>query len=232
MTATTTNQRSSELPLILAAIDLFGRDGYAAVSTRALCEQAGTNISSIKYHFGGKEELYKAAVNHVIEQLKPRFDFAMAAFEQGRSLVGDDRDKQAQLIKQLARNLLNFFLGSEDVTHFMPLVMREFFQPGPYFEDFYQALPRHLHELFAEIVAMVDGTDPTDEKTIIRAHSIIGQMMIFHVGRQILFKRLAWQTYSPEGIEVIITEVQTLLLNSLQLEDPDRLNSVGGEHGG
>ena len=33
-------------------------------------------------------------------------------------------------------------------------------------------------------------------------------------------------------IEAIITEVQKLLLNSLQLEDPDRQNRVGGEHGG
>lgn len=231
MTATT-SPRSAELPLILAAIDLFGRDGYAAVSTRALCERAGTNVSSIKYHFGGKEELYKAAVNHVIEQLKPRFDFAMAAFEQGRTLVGNDPEKQAQLIKQLVRNLLQFFLGSDDVPHFMPLVMREFFQPGPYFEDFYQALPRHLHELFAQIVAMVDGTEPSDETTIIRAHSIIGQMMIFHVGRQVLFKRLDWQTYSPEAIEVIIGEVQTLLLNSLQLAEAVPQTTAGDGHGG
>ena len=221
MTASASSARSAEIPLILAAIELFGRDGFATLSTRALCEHAATNVSSIKYHFGGKEELYKAAVLYVVNQLQPRIEVALATFEQGRDLAGTDPLLQAKLIKQLVKNLLQFFLGSEDIPHFMPFVLREFFVPGRYFSIFYDAFPRHLHELFTQMVAMVEGSDPEAEETIIRAHSVIGQIMLFHVGRPILFKRLGWQEFTPSRIESITHETQLLVLRSLQLADPD-----------
>jgi len=104
---------------------------------------------------------------------------------------------------------------------FMPLVLREFFMPGPHFETFYQALPRRLHELFTGAVAMVRGTDPDAEATILQAHALIGQIMIFHVGRPILFRRLDWQSFSPERIDAIVTTVQASVLRSLDLQDPD-----------
>jgi AcrR family transcriptional regulator len=46
--------------LIESGIVLFGARGYDGVTTRELAHGAHTNISSIKYHFGGKEELYRA----------------------------------------------------------------------------------------------------------------------------------------------------------------------------
>lgn len=219
--AQATTSRSAEVPLILAAIELFGRDGYAAVSTRALCEHAGTNISSIKYHFGGKDELYRASVHYVVDQLKPRIDVMLGALAQGRELAGDNPALQARLIRQVVGNLLRFFLGSEDIPHFMPFVLREFLMPGPYFDDFYQTLPRHLHELFTALVAMVEGSDPEDEATIIRAHALLGQTMLFHVARPILFKRTGWEAYTPERIEQIVSEVSVLTLRSLNLPDAD-----------
>lgn len=219
MDSPTPKARSAEIPLILAAIELFGTDGYAAVSTRALCSHAGTNLSSIKYHFGGKEELYRAAVVYVVDQVRPRVELALSAFEQGKELAGSDRARQALLIRQLVGNLLEFFLGSDEIPQFMPFVMREFFVPGKYFPLFYEALPKHLHELFSQIVAMVEGGDPEDEATIIRAHSIIGQIMIFHIGRPILFERLGWKEFNPARIELITQQTQTLVLRALGLED-------------
>ncbi|MCB1376685.1 MAG: TetR family transcriptional regulator, partial [Rhodobacteraceae bacterium] len=51
--------------LIHAGLHLFGRDGFAASSTRALAAEAGTNIASIAYHFGGKEGLRHACAEEV-----------------------------------------------------------------------------------------------------------------------------------------------------------------------
>ena len=61
-----------------------------------------------------------------------------------------------------------------------------------------------------------------------RAHGIIGQIMIFHIGRPVLFSRLDWQGYTPDNIALITREVQSLVLNSLQLADPD---DEGAAHG-
>ncbi|MDQ5888246.1 MAG: TetR/AcrR family transcriptional regulator, regulator of cefoperazone and chloramphenicol, partial [Pseudomonadota bacterium] len=46
--------------LIEAGIELFGRDGFDAVTTRQLAEVAGVNQAAIPYHFAGKEGVYQA----------------------------------------------------------------------------------------------------------------------------------------------------------------------------
>jgi AcrR family transcriptional regulator len=228
MPASPTPVQPADTALIMAAIELFGRDGFAAASTRVISEQAGTNIASIKYYFGSKEELYKAAVVHVAEQVRPGIEFALAAFKQGQDLAGQDSIVQARLIKQLVAYLLQFFLTNKDIPHFMPFVLREFFIPGPHFSIFYEAVPRQVHELLTQMIAMVDGSDPASESTIIRAHAVLGQVMMFHVGREVLFRRLDWQTYTPARVELITTEVQSLVLNALKLAAPDE-EMINGE---
>ncbi|MEE4243097.1 MAG: TetR family transcriptional regulator, partial [Desulfopila sp.] len=58
--------------LILAAIEIFGRDGFHAASTRNIAQQAGVNQALIGYHFGGKEALYLAATEHIALQIRKR----------------------------------------------------------------------------------------------------------------------------------------------------------------
>jgi TetR/AcrR family transcriptional regulator, regulator of cefoperazone and chloramphenicol sensitivity len=215
----TSSSGSAELPLIQAAIELFGRDGYASVSTRALCEHANTNVSSIKYHFGSKDALYRAAVEHVINQLRPQIEGALNSFEQMRDVAAGNRNTQALLIRTLIDRLMHFFLGNEDIPHYMPFVMREFFSPGPHFELFYEALPRRIHEMFTNIVAMAFDLNPEDESTIVQAHALLGQVMIFHIARPILFARTGWQAYDAERIKLVSDIAQTMVLRSLALDD-------------
>jgi len=47
--------------LIEEAIDVFGRIGVKAASTRMLAKEGKVDLSAIPYHFGGKRQLYMAA---------------------------------------------------------------------------------------------------------------------------------------------------------------------------
>ena len=47
--------------LVQAALRLFAEVGFARASTRAICEAAGVNLSAIRYYFGDKFGLYRAA---------------------------------------------------------------------------------------------------------------------------------------------------------------------------
>jgi AcrR family transcriptional regulator len=62
--ARNTYRRSVEtrLRILDAARELFARHGYAGTSTRALAALAGVNVATLRYHFGGKEALWRAAL--------------------------------------------------------------------------------------------------------------------------------------------------------------------------
>jgi TetR/AcrR family transcriptional regulator, regulator of cefoperazone and chloramphenicol sensitivity len=213
------DRADAQAALLDAGIELFGVYGVAAVSTRMLSERAGTNLAAIAYHFGGKDGLYRATVTHVVDQLTPRLDLARAAFDQGRALAGADPALQARLVADLTAAIMRTFLSTPDVSRMIPLVLREFFVPGPYFDQFYDMLPRRLHELVTEMVAMADGSDSRSEATIVRGHALLGQMMVFNIGRQVLFRRTGWSGYSDRQLDRVIVEVQRSALRALGLPE-------------
>jgi TetR/AcrR family transcriptional regulator len=52
--------------LLEAAISLFAQHGFDAVSTGAVATAAGLTQSMVHYHFGTKEKLWRAAVEHLM----------------------------------------------------------------------------------------------------------------------------------------------------------------------
>src|SRR3954451_19636570 len=77
--------------LLDTAIDHFGRMGIEGASTRAIAAAAGTTMSSITYHYGGKQGLYLAAARHIADQMGERMAPALAAAgTRGRNGEGPD----------------------------------------------------------------------------------------------------------------------------------------------
>lgn len=56
--------------IIAAALEEFAEHGYHAATIRNICKRAGVNIAAINYHFSGKAELYRQALE-MIFAVKP-----------------------------------------------------------------------------------------------------------------------------------------------------------------
>ena len=56
------HQISAKESIRKAAAELFAEKGYAATSTREICERAEITKPVLYYHFGSKEELYESLV--------------------------------------------------------------------------------------------------------------------------------------------------------------------------
>lgn len=59
---------NSKQKILSAATKLFAHKGFDAVSVRKICKEANANLCLISYHFGGKQELYNAIIDDLIEK--------------------------------------------------------------------------------------------------------------------------------------------------------------------
>ena len=59
VTSSSTRQR-----IMLAALDVFARRGFAAATIREIVERARANQAAVNYHFGGKENLYREVLRY------------------------------------------------------------------------------------------------------------------------------------------------------------------------
>lgn len=104
--------RSEDL-LLDAAIKLFARHGYDAVSTGDIANAANFTQSMVHYHFGTKEELWRAAVHRLM--LRRGGAFAPSRLE----LEGlDPEQKLTQLITRLVE-------ANADEPDYVALVIHE-----------------------------------------------------------------------------------------------------------
>jgi AcrR family transcriptional regulator len=65
---------TTRLALLDAAVHEFAAHGFEGASTRAIATRAGTHQPQINYHFESKDELWRAAVDHVFAQLDQALD--------------------------------------------------------------------------------------------------------------------------------------------------------------
>jgi AcrR family transcriptional regulator len=69
--------------LLKAALACFLADDYHRVTTRLIAEQAGANVSMIRYYFGSKEGLYEEMIRDTLAPLLAVLDGPMLASVDG-----------------------------------------------------------------------------------------------------------------------------------------------------
>ena len=207
--------------LLDAGLRLFSKFGYDSVSTRQLAKESGANIAAIAYHFGGKRELYRAVLHQIVEDTEPVFGPAINAINRGTRAANGDPILLAKVVKGFATNLVRIMLNEEFLCDRAPLLMREFTLPSEDFDILFEGRLRPVHQALSGLVAAVLNKTPDDPECIIRAHTIMGQAVVFEMARVVLFRRLDWDGYNDERSAQVAGIVARSITNSLGLPDPD-----------
>src|SRR3954465_6051144 len=93
--------------LLDVAIEQFGRLGFEGASTRNIARASGTAMSSITYHFGGKEGLYPATADHIAESIAEfQRPVLKAALESGTTSPEAAREAILQILDNMAMMIL------------------------------------------------------------------------------------------------------------------------------
>lgn len=198
-----TRPKDARERLLTAAIDVFGRLGFAGATTRAIAQDAGLNLQAIAYHFGNKEGLYLGAADHIGERLRaqtgPMADAARARFASGRAIAVDE-----------ARAMLTAMLGSiagilfdarwAPVARFM---VREQMDPTSAFDRVYERVLAPQLELGRHIVAILLDAPPDSERVKLRTMSLLGSVIFFRIAHATVARQLAWTATGPRELAAI-----------------------------
>ncbi|RJL09149.1 CerR family C-terminal domain-containing protein [Paracoccus siganidrum] len=189
------SQQSTRALLIRAAMIRFGREGYEAASTRAIAADAGTNISSIAYHFGGKEGLRIACADAVADQIQQ-----VARTVPLVPVVLSPRMARATL-RRLVRRMVTFLILGAGANEMVGFVLRELAQPdSPVLERLYATLVEPRHAGLCAIWSAATGRPAESDDVKLAVFTLVGQVAYFRLAAPIVQRRMGWQGYSrPEA---------------------------------
>jgi TetR/AcrR family transcriptional regulator, regulator of cefoperazone and chloramphenicol sensitivity len=186
--------------LVAAAMPIFGRDGFHAASTRAIAEAAGVNPALIGYHFRGKEGLYLAVFEHIVQQLRVRMGPVAAAIE---AELGDgeaaslSRERALALLRQLTDRMVAL-MAQEQTATWAQLILREQQAPSAAFNVLYEGFMGRLLTLLTRLMLCVRGGDEAEARLL--AVTLVGQVQVFRTARAGVLRHLGWSRIGDEEI--------------------------------
>lgn len=121
--------------LLEAALKAFAEKGYEGVSVRELTRQWDVSHNLIHHHFGSKEGLWKAAVDHAVRQLPEGIN----------ELLSPDAP-EGEEIQRIHDASYRIALMAATHTDYFKVLMDESAQGGPRFDYIYENYMRQTTE--------------------------------------------------------------------------------------
>ena len=184
--------------LLDTAIREFGAKGLDGASTRGIAAEAGTAMSAITYHFGGKDGLYLAAAAHIEQKMK---DGMAAVLDARTALAADDPAAARAALHKLVADMAERMAGeaSADWTLF---IIREQLAPGEAFERLYAGAMGELLRTMGELVCAATGLrDQTVSR--IAAMTIFGEVRGLRASRAMWLRLLDRSAFGADDLVAI-----------------------------
>jgi AcrR family transcriptional regulator len=183
--------------LLEIAIREFGSKGLDGASTRDIAAAANTAMSSITYHFGGKEGLYLAAADHIAERMGmvgEALDFASA----------DNPEGARDLLKTMLSRMVDKVAGAENEALF---IVREQMNPTEAFDRIWNGPMGTMWQRMTQLVCT--ATRSSDRRTCrIVTLTLFGQAIALRASRA-SFERLSEASLDDAAL---LADVKSIIL--------------------
>lgn len=157
--------------LLDTAAQLFAERAYRDVAIRDICERACTNIAAVNYHFGSKQKLHRAAIDHARERALQQ----MAA-QPAQSGAQTPADK----LRKHLRCTIGRAFEQGPASWYVRIVLRELAEPTAALK---QTIDEHIappQRKLEGIIAQVLNEDPDSERAKDIASSLLATTVYFH----------------------------------------------------
>lgn len=126
--------------ILAAALKAFANDTFEGASIPEIARAAGIGGPLVYYHFGSKENLWRATVDYAFEKLQTPFD----------AIVGTAQDLEPRdVLKMLCRALAKF---SMQYPEHVLVLMNEIRSPGPRLSWVTDKYLKRLHDVLDDTI--------------------------------------------------------------------------------
>jgi AcrR family transcriptional regulator len=205
--------------LIDVGARLFAQKGYDGVSMRTLAAEAGVNLATVGYHFGGKPGLYQAIMEEIIAVRHELFPEAQEVRER-LTKAGDDVRAKCAVSDWFVGQIVRELLGNSEYAWPAFIVSRELAQPSEWYDKLEHEFFQPSFESLCALVSGVVAPGTRREEVVLTAHCLIGTVTKIMEAQGAIARRLGWDDLSEhiDLLETIITKRARGLLG-LPMED-------------
>ena len=183
---------NSKQKILNAATKLFAHKGFDAVSVREICKEANVNLCLISYHFGGKQELYNAIIDDLIEK-QTRYANTFLNFSVNPRTL--KKQEQIELLYTVLDKFIDFFY-SKITNDLILLLLKE--QQSP---DCRMKTP--AFEYLKKLIGAVFNLEENSRELVYQTLFIISQLNSPRIFPAFSLRQLGQDTFNEQDIKII-----------------------------
>jgi AcrR family transcriptional regulator len=206
--------------LVRAALRVFADKGFEGATTREICEMAEANISAIRYYFGDKAGLYRAAFTEPMGDLPCHSKIEAFA---DRPLV--------EALELFYKEFLEPLKRGEELQLVMKLHFREMIEPTGVFQEEIEAEIKPQHASMVTMLMRELGAAQVDIDLHRLAVAIIGMAVHFYVGQEVIAVIAPELTNSPRAVDQLAGRLARYAADMIEGEARRRCQEAGHEPG-
>jgi len=197
--------------LIESAGEIFAQHGFRSATIREICRRAGTNVSSVNYHFRDKNGLYASVLESLHQSAVRKYPPDLGLKEGATA---------EEKLRAFIRSFLLRILDEGFPAWHGKLMALEISDPTGALDQLVQNSIRPMHEHLSGIVrTLLQKYDLLDEKnsnvSFLCAMSIVGQCLHHFTGRQII-AALCPKCFDSTDIERIADHITRFSLGGIR----------------
>jgi TetR/AcrR family transcriptional regulator, regulator of cefoperazone and chloramphenicol sensitivity len=216
-------QMATRQHLLEAAGEVFADLGYRAATVREICEGAGVNIAAVNYHFGDKEQLYRAV-------LQETYRTAIKKYPADHGLRPNATAEQ-RLRAFVHSLLLRIFSDGPSARH-GKLMAREMVDPTGALDAIVREDIRPMSEQLMAMMGELLGPGADEGTKRLCANSVVSQAVFYHHCRPVVERIAPELKFDRAGIEALtehITRFSLAAIKNLARKSGRRASRGNGE---
>jgi AcrR family transcriptional regulator len=190
--------------IVLAALAVFGAEGFEGASTRVIAQRAGVGLPALQYYFGGKQNLYQECARHIATQISAMLDPALM---QIAPLISSSADIPLRHAKEalylLLDQVVDMLVGSRQPEAWVMFIIREQANPTAAFDLLYEHGIGRIANAFTALVSKALGRSVDDPEVRVRGFAVLGQLVAFRAARSSALRSLGWRNFDGERLEIL-----------------------------
>ena len=189
-----------------AASRVFADHGFEQATVRQICQLAGANVAAVNYHFRDKEGLYREVVLNAHRAARAKYPLNAG--------VSPADPPEARLRAFIKGHLQRVF----DNGHppWGKLMAREMLEPTSALDGVVEEGIKPQQKILAGIVRELLGPGADDESVRLCCGSIIGQVLVYKTGREVMVRLFQDSVYTSDHIDLLAAHITRFSLSAIR----------------
>ncbi|MGA2133467.1 MAG: CerR family C-terminal domain-containing protein [Bryobacteraceae bacterium] len=212
----------TEERLLEAAGHVFAETGFQQAKVRDICARAKVNLAAVNYHFGDKLGLYNKVLRRAACVAGDAASFDPALWRP---------DPQAAL-RTYVHGVLQQMYGGGQPAWPVRIMTHELAQPTPALDGVVNRIMRPRYAAACALVGSIIGRPPEDRTTRLCTQSVMGQIIMYAHGREVLKRLWPELKFNPETLSEIADHIAAFSYAALKsfARRPRPKTSAAGPH--